>query len=58
MDKYNAEGYLDLTAAEAIANVMKEEKPRKFPPSLFMCVHLILEMWNLIAPVQEDTVYL
>ena len=43
MDKYNAEGYLDLTAAEAIANVMKEEKAKKVP-SLFMCVRLILEM--------------
>ncbi len=37
MDKYNAEGYLDLTAAEAIANVMKEEKAKKVPQLIYVC---------------------
>ncbi|MFA5638381.1 MAG: DUF4406 domain-containing protein [Anaerovoracaceae bacterium] len=31
MDRYNSEGYLDLTAAEALANVAKSEKKPYLP---------------------------
>lgn len=29
MDRYNAEGYPDPTAAEALENIMREEKAKK-----------------------------
>jgi len=37
MDKYNSEGYPDPTAAEALENVMREEKAKKYKPCVFIC---------------------
>ena len=37
MDRYNAEGYPDPTAAEAIENIMREEKSRNYKPCVFIC---------------------
>ena len=37
MDKYNAEGYPDPTAAEALGNVEREEKAKNYRPCVFIC---------------------
>ncbi|ROR28124.1 hypothetical protein EDD66_10562 [Mobilisporobacter senegalensis] len=37
MDKYNAEGYPDPTAAEAIENVMRDERAKTYKPCVFIC---------------------
>lgn len=37
MDKYNAEGYPDPTAAEALTNVEREEKAKSYRPCVFIC---------------------
>ena len=37
MDKYNAEGYLDPTAYEALTAVTKAEKAAKYRPLVYIC---------------------
>lgn len=37
MDRYNAEGYPDPTAAEALENIMREEKAKNYKPCVFIC---------------------
>ncbi|MBS4007132.1 MAG: DUF4406 domain-containing protein [Clostridium sp.] len=37
MDRFNAEGYPDPTAAEALANIAREEKARNWKPCVFIC---------------------
>jgi len=37
MDKRNSEGYPDPTAAEALANVAREEKAKSWKPCVFIC---------------------
>jgi len=37
MNKLNAEGYPDPTAADALANVAREEKPKIRKPCVFIC---------------------
>ncbi len=37
MDKYNSECYPDLTPAEALENVTREEKAKCFRPCVFIC---------------------
>ena len=39
MDKYNAEGYIDLTAYEALSKIAREEKEKqkKYKPLVFIC---------------------
>jgi hypothetical protein len=37
MDRYNSEGYPDPTAAEALANVAREEKAKGWKPCVFIC---------------------
>ena len=37
MDRYNAEGYPDPTAAEALANVSRQEKKKSTAPCVFIC---------------------
>ena len=37
MDRFNAEGYPDPTAAEALANVAREERSKNFKPCIFIC---------------------
>lgn len=37
MDRYNADSYPDPTAAEALENVMREEKVKCYKPCVFIC---------------------
>jgi hypothetical protein len=37
MDRYNAEGYPDPTAADALAAVAREEKAKAWKPCVFIC---------------------
>jgi hypothetical protein len=37
MNLHNSEGYLDLTAAEALANIAREEKEKVWKPCVFLC---------------------
>lgn len=37
MDRYNAEGYPDPTAADALAAVTREEKAKAWKPCVFIC---------------------
>lgn len=37
IDQYNAEGYLDPTAYEALSHVEREEKKRLHRPLVFIC---------------------
>ena len=37
MDKYNAEGYPEEAAAEAMENIMREEKAKCYKPCVFIC---------------------
>ncbi|WP_313291938.1 DUF7768 domain-containing protein [Faecalispora jeddahensis] len=37
MDRYNAEGYPEEAAAEALENIMREEKAKSYKPCVFIC---------------------
>lgn len=37
MDRFNAEGYLDPTAAQALSNVRREERAKARKPCVFIC---------------------
>ncbi len=41
MDKYNAEGYPEEAAAEAMENIMREEKAKCYKPCVFICSPLL-----------------
>lgn len=36
-DRFNAEGYPDPTAYEALSRIQREEKPKNFRPLVFIC---------------------
>lgn len=48
MNKYNAEGYYDPTAYEALTAVEKEAKKKPYRPLVFICSPLAGDLeWNL-----------
>ncbi|WKB36378.1 hypothetical protein QS257_04415 [Terrilactibacillus sp. S3-3] len=55
MDKYNSEGYPDPTAAEALENVMREEKEKKNISVAFSSAHPLLEIQLETWRMPEDT---
>lgn len=55
INKFNAEGYYDPTAYEAMTNIIKEEKRSSHSDLLCISAHPMPEMWRQTSRRHKDT---